>query len=70
MNSHIKNHPNMKDIDNVNELLKDVLITERETKAKDTVSTQFLKKYITYARLNVFPKLQDIDKERITQFYV
>ena len=57
MNSHIKNHPNMKDIDNVNELLKDVLITERETKAKDTVSTQFLKKYITYARLNVFPKL-------------
>ena len=57
MNSHIKNHPNNKPEDNLMEVLKDVLIPEREQKPKEKVSTQFLKKYITYARQNVFPKL-------------
>jgi hypothetical protein len=30
MNSHIKNHPNIKPEDNILEVLKDVLIPERE----------------------------------------
>lgn len=39
MNSHIKNHPNNKPEDNLMEVLKDVLIPEREQKAKEKVST-------------------------------
>lgn len=33
------------------------------------IPQDMLKKYITYAKLNVFPKLQDADLDKLTHVY-
>lgn len=33
------------------------------------ISQELLKKYITYAKLNVFPRLHDADLDKLTQVY-
>ena len=35
----------------------------------DQMDQAILRKYIIYARRNVHPKLTEIDKEKVTQFY-
>jgi DNA replication licensing factor MCM2 len=35
----------------------------------DTLDQETLKKYIIYSRRYVHPKLNEIDKEKVTQFY-
>jgi DNA replication licensing factor MCM2 len=37
--------------------------------SKDTIPQDVLKKYIIYAKRYIHPKLNDIDKEKVTQFY-
>lgn len=33
------------------------------------IPQELLKKYLTYAKLNVFPKLHDADLDKLTQVY-
>lgn len=37
--------------------------------SKDQISQNILRKYIIYARRYVHPRLSEIDKEKVTQFY-
>ena len=62
INSHIRSHPDSKE-----EELKDILIPEEETITP--ISQELLKKYILYARKKMHPKLTDVDKDKISQFY-
>ncbi|CAI2383768.1 unnamed protein product [Moneuplotes crassus] len=67
INSHIRSHP----LDNTPERLNETLLEEDVTElSKDELlSQQLLKKYIIYARKFIHPKLTDVDKEKISDFY-
>ncbi len=49
--------------------MKDVLLTEKAQSSAERIPHELLKKYITYARMNCFPKLQGIDRDKISKFY-
>ncbi len=52
--------------------LKSNLLPESNIKKNDSanqVDQELLKKYIMYAKRMVHPKLNEIDKEKVTQFY-
>lgn len=73
INSHIKNHP-----DNV-KLEKEDMMYERvnnnmlkedaNSKPKEGIPQEILKKYIIYARKYIKPKLTAINNDKITKFY-
>jgi len=62
INSHIRSHPEIKD-----DKLEDILLPEVES--MPLINQELLKKYIIYARKKMHPKLTDIDKEKICNFY-
>lgn len=67
INSHIKSHP-----DEVEpEYLAATLLDDESIKVneEDLIPQDMLKKYILYARKFVHPKLTDVDKEKISDFY-
>jgi len=73
INSHMKSHPEVnggKD-DTTEDWLKRNLLEERKggVSEKDLIPQHILKKYIIYARKHVHPKLNEIDKEKVTKFY-
>ena len=45
------------------------LIIERFSILFQILSQDLLKKYITYAKLNIFPRFHDSDMEKLTQVY-
>lgn len=71
VNSHIKNHPAFlgQDEEDVLEQLKGILIKEKTQNVQERIPHEMLKKYITYSRQNCFPKLQGIDRDKISKFY-
>ena len=68
INSHIKNHPSMNKDAMGGILLKDMEHTKSKKKG-DMISQDMLKKYILYARHNCQPKLSNIDRRKISNFY-
>lgn len=88
LNSHMKAHPNIRqlqkrvekgeDQDKIEEwqprmqFLADNMLNESQVKKTDmaqTIDQELLKKYIMYAKRMVHPKLNEIDREKVTQFY-
>jgi DNA replication licensing factor MCM2 len=68
INSHIKSHPQNKEADyNVGATLLDD--TRLSSVPKDLIPQDILKKYILYARKFIHPKLNDVEKDKIKQFY-
>eukprot|EP01022_Parablepharisma_sp_SALTPOND_P034911 TRINITY_DN934_c0_g1_i1.p1 TRINITY_DN934_c0_g1~~TRINITY_DN934_c0_g1_i1.p1 ORF type:complete len:943 (-),score=83.79 TRINITY_DN934_c0_g1_i1:196-3024(-) len=63
INSHIKCHPEAQE-----EAISKSLL-EEPMAAVDIISQDLLKKYVLYAKRFIHPKLADIDKDRVTQFY-
>lgn len=77
INSHIKSHPDMKDEGKEEEkqerqeylagtLLDDDGIRINED---ELIPQEMLKKYMIYAKKFIHPKLNDVDKEKISDFY-
>lgn len=79
INSHIKSHPDIKYPINpeneeeekmVEEILGGLIQETEDTLVKKDVLTQEqLKNYILYARKYVHPKINDLDKEKLSEFY-
>ena len=66
INSHIKNHPDIKTSEQYENILLDVAApTEQER----IIDQNILKKYILYARTFIRPRLTEVNKEKITKFY-
>jgi len=74
INSHILSHPNgyeeknlipSLDDDNDNDNNNNDIIS----KTKESLSQETLKKYIIYARKHIHPKLNDINKNKVSKFY-
>ena len=54
------------------QFLADNMLNESQVKKTDmaqTIDQELLKKYIMYAKRMVHPKLNEIDREKVTQFY-
>jgi len=66
INSHIKNHPDIKTPEQYENLL---LETDDLKEMPEVIDQNTLKKYIIYARTYIKPKLAEINKEKITKFY-
>lgn len=68
INSHIKSHPDgHESIEDLESTLLDVEgIIEKED---ELISQETLKKYIIYSKKYVHPKLTNVDKEKISDFY-
>lgn len=66
INSHIKNHPNMETKAKNRAMLKN---TSPGPDSKQMLTQDLLKKYIMYAKNKVHPKLSQINKSKITNFY-
>jgi len=45
------------------------MLPDPETKNKETISQELLRKYIMYARKYCQPKQSDLNKNRISKFY-
>lgn len=58
-------------IENTNAYLKESLLNEDRilSSTDDLIDQELLRKYIIYARRYVHPKLNEIDKDKVTQFY-
>ena len=74
INSHIRSHPDLKNAETEEEKSEflDSLLDDSKSVTYDKnrlLDQEFLKKYIIYCRKYIHPKLGDVDKERITQFY-
>jgi DNA replication licensing factor MCM2 len=77
INSHMRNHPGQRAQDPAKreqneKALAENLLDESGIVKPDTsrlLSMSLLRKYIIYARKFVHPRLNDIDKEKITEFY-
>ena len=67
LNSHIKSHPLAYEEETWDQIVESLL--EDENKSLDTIPQDMLQKYIFYARWCIHPKLQDVDREKITSFY-
>lgn len=69
INSHIRSHPDAAEID---EKVLATTLLDDESKQMDEselLPQELLKKYIFYARKFVHPKLTDVDKDKIADFY-
>lgn len=67
INSHIKSHPDESEPEYLSAtLLDDEGIRVEES---DLIPQETLKKYMIYAKKFVHPKLTDVDKEKISDFY-
>lgn len=65
INSHIVSHPEyLKNNNNLSALLEDKFKEEKET-----INQDLLKKYILYARKEIKPKINEINKNKISKFY-
>ena len=65
INSHITSHAEFsKDIN-----LKNIKLSDPVTDEIETIDQQLLRKYIMYSRRYVFPKLNDVNKNKVTKFY-
>lgn len=73
INSHIKNHPDNVKIekeDLMYEQVNNILLKEdANSRPKDGIPQDLLKKYIIYARKFIKPKLTAINNDKITKFY-
>ncbi|KAJ8759389.1 hypothetical protein K2173_006909 [Erythroxylum novogranatense] len=72
VDSHFKSQPKGANIDarSLNESEDDIQASARPVdQDPEIISQDLLKKYITYAKLNVFPRLHDSDMEKLTQVY-
>jgi DNA replication licensing factor MCM2 len=71
INSHIKSHPDLEQTEEDTEYLNATLLDDISAKVdvEDLISQDTLKKYIMYARKCIHPKLNDVDKEKISDFY-
>lgn len=81
LNSHMKSHPKIRQLqgntednnyDFTMEFLTKNLLPESNIKKTDKnfqVPQDLLKKYIMYAKRMVHPKLNEIDREKVTSFY-
>lgn len=67
INSHIRSHPSDKDP----QYLADTLLDDENIKIEedDLIPQETLKKYLLYSRKYIHPKLNDVDKEKISDFY-
>lgn len=64
INSHMRCHPDIKEGTTAAGLLE-----ESSGKLEGVIAQEMLKKYVLYAKRFIHPKLSDIDKDKITQFY-
>lgn len=77
LNSHMKNHPSKKINDPViraerEQRIQENLLDESHIKQTDMskcIDQELLKKYIIYAKKYTHPRLSEIDKEKVTNFY-
>ena len=69
LNNHIKSHPefNSEGTENPSDLLLEEV--KEESDPIEPLSQDILKKYLIYARKYVNPRLNDMDKEKVTRFY-
>lgn len=69
INSHIKSHPD--GYEGSEQELQETLLDQEGYNIDDTdlISQEMLKKYLIYAKKYIHPKLNDIDKEKISDFY-
>jgi DNA replication licensing factor MCM2 len=54
------------------QFLKENLLSESQVKKTDmsqTIDQELLKKYIMFAKRTIHPKLNEIDREKVTAFY-
>jgi len=65
INSHILSHPELKNEPN----LRNSRIDDQGNEKVETIPQDLLRKYIMYARKYVFPKLNDVNKNKVTKFY-
>ena len=65
INSHISSHTDFKKDPNLRNAKLDDPLTEKI----ETIPQDVLRKYIMYARKYVFPKLNDVNKNKVTTFY-
>lgn len=63
--SHRRHHPNA----NQDELETSVMETEENNNEAEKIPQELLKKYIIYAREKVHPKLQQMDKDKVSNLY-
>ena len=63
INSHIMSHPGSKGKKD------EALLEDTYREAKETLAQEMLKKYILYARKYVQPKLTELNKNKVAQFY-
>lgn len=59
MSSHIRHHPSKKSEDDITDEIENDL----------SIPQEMLRKYLVYARENVHPQLQNIDREKIATIY-
>ena len=69
INSHIKSHPDKKEDEK--EYLASTLLDDTNFKVNEDelISQDMLKKYMIYARKFVHPKLNEVNKEKVSDFY-
>ena len=67
INSHIKSHPEKLPEEEIKGTLLDS--EEPDEEQYDLISQEMLRKYIIYSKKYIHPKLTEIDKEKITNFY-
>ncbi|KAF7249885.1 DNA replication licensing factor mcm2 [Varanus komodoensis] len=65
VNSHIKHHPNSKDL--VNGDSQEIVLPN--TYGIDPIPQEILKKYIIYAKEKVHPKLNQMDQDKVARMY-
>ena len=65
-----KTEKDLKDYEETKEYLQRALLDcPTDKKNKDLIDQQTLRKYIIYAKKYVHPKLNEIDKEKVINFY-
>jgi DNA replication licensing factor MCM2 len=82
LNSHMKAHPKIRQLDKecspysdeekaqIAQTMQDNLLPEPARQmTQPAIPQDLLKKYIMYAKRIVHPKLSEIDREKVTQFY-
>ncbi|MCQ2817571.1 MAG: ATP-binding protein [archaeon] len=63
INSHINSHPDPKPEDNK------TLLNFNHIPQNQTINQELLKKYILYARQNIHPKINEMNKAKVSKFY-
>jgi DNA replication licensing factor MCM2 len=71
LNSHMKSHPSSQKDEQAVAFLEQNLLDDTRAKVgeEEGIDQELLKKYIIYARRYVKPRLTEIDREKVTQFY-